>query len=340
MGKLVTLNLEYQPYIFQPPVPQGQLYQDACKNDKATIDSWEGTWLKNIKSNHEKFGPFKDRGLGLLHNKAQQLPIIVAGSGPSLKLNGHLLKDRPQGMKLISCLHNFHFMEDNEAGVDYYVTLDAGPVTIEEVTEGGSKSEEEYWKITNNRTLIAYIGTHPMLLEKWQGPILFYNAPVPSETFSKAVNDIEKFHTFVSNGGNVLGACMYIAKGFLGCPTTIFVGADFSFSNREKTQFHAWDSKYDANIGNYITVIDIFGCPVKTWNSYSNFKKWFDYVTLKLPGIYINSTEGGTFGAYRDGNLFSIKQMDLKDTLDMFSLSRHTKDQSENPEVEELKLLI
>ena len=95
MGKLVTLNLEYQPYIFQPPVAVDKLYQDACKNDKATIDSWQVTWLKNIKSNHEKHGPFKDKSVGALHNIAQQLPIIVAGSGPSLKINGHLLKDRP-----------------------------------------------------------------------------------------------------------------------------------------------------------------------------------------------------------------------------------------------------
>ncbi len=312
------------------------LYGQACSNDSATVNSWRDIWIKNAATNHARFKSFKDRGLGKLWGKHRNLPAFVVGSGPSLKENAAGLLAN-QGIPVISCLHNFHFMEDAGVKVDYYVTLDAGPVTIEEVSEGGTKSEEEYWALTKDRTLIAYVATDPRLLEKWQGEIYFFNCPVPDPTVLTALDELEKFHTFVSTGGNVLGAATYIAKAFLGCNPLIFLGANFSFSYLEK--FHGWDSKYDANLGNYIKATDVYGNCVKTWQSYHNFKAWFDWLSMSVPGIYINCTEGGTFGAYPGGNLRSVIQMDLKDCIQMFSLCDEIRDQCENPESDVRKIL-
>lgn len=333
--KQALVYLEHQPYIDFAPVPQSILYQQACANDATTVNSWKDTWISQAKANHAVFGSFKTRSLGLLYNKHRHQPIFVVGSGPSLKKNAALLVKNP-GIPVISCLHNFHYLEDLGVKVDYYVSLDSGPVTIEEISEGGN-DETDYWAKTKGKTLLCYIGTHPNLLAKWQGDIYFFNCPIPSKEIEDEINKIEKFRVLVSSGGNVLGACLYIAKAFLGCGTTIFLGADFSFSYDEK--FHGWDSKYDKSIGNCIRITDIYGNKTKTWQSYANFKAWFDWVTQAVPGEYINCTEGGIFGAYNEGNIRSIKQMDLSDCLVRFSMSEHIREQVENPEADTTKIL-
>jgi len=323
---------EYQPYTMMPPVRSTRdLYAKAASNDGPTIDVFAKTWIDHARLNKEKFGDFGSRGVGQLFGKYLHRPVIVAGSGPSLKYNADELKNKG-AIPIISCLHNYQYFMDRGVDVDYWVSLDSQLVTVEEVSEGGSKQPDEYWAATKDQTLIAYIGSHPELLAKWQGPIYFYNSPVPSEDVRAALAEIEVFNQWVSSGGNVLGAAMYIAKAYLGAGAIIFVGADFSFGYDRK--FHSWDSKYDRSMGNYIYTVDVFGNKVATWPSYNNFKSFFDYVALEVPGIYINCTEGGTLGAYPDGNLHAIRQMDLKDCLKMYNMHELIKESAINPAVE------
>lgn len=330
------VELEYQPYIEHMPVAPKQLFAEACQNDEITVNSWRKTWEANVKTNHEKFGPFAEKSLGSIFGHAHTKPVIVAGAGPSLKRNVDGLKDR-KGITLVSCLHNFHFLEDSGCPADFYVTLDAGEVTIEEVYEGGKNPPDHYWALTKNRTLLAYIGTSPRLLEKWQGKILFFNAPVPDEGFMKFIEDVEPFNVYVSNGGNVLGACLYIAKAFMGASVVAFMGADFCFSYDKK--FHAWDSKYDTKLGHVMRVRDVFGLPVYTWKSYNNFKGWFEYISMTVPGLYFNCSEGGTLGAYNEGNIRSIIQMPLKDFVRQMTIYEEIGAQAKDPKIKEKKLL-
>ena len=314
----VEITLDYQNVISAPPATPGALYQQACQNDETTIDHWQHIWLGNITANKQRFGSFAEHSLSQEFGRYAYRPAIIAGSGPSLKVNAAELKARGD-IPLISCLHNFHYFEDLGLAPEYYVTLDAGPVTIEEVTEGGDP-DKDYWSITKERTLLAFIGTHPDLLAKWQGKVLFYNAPVPRPAFMDKVDAIEKFNLYVSSGGNVLGACLYISKAILGCFTTIFVGADFSFGYDHK--FHAWNSKYDAAMGHVQHATTIHGVKVPTWPSYYNFKAYFDSVALRVPGIYYNCTEGGCLGAYPEGNIAAFKYMDLKDCLAQLNMHK------------------
>lgn len=336
MGRKAEINLEFQNYIEAAPAAPQQMYAQSCANDGATIDAWRTTWLKNIHANKKRFGSFKENSVGKLFGKFKYMPAILAGSGPSLKVNVDKLKDKG-GIPLISCLHNFHFFEDRGIDVDFYVTLDAGEITVEEVSEGGSKSADEYWELTKGKKLIAYIGTSPRLLEKWQGEIYFYNAPLPDAALLDEIQGIEPFGCWVSNGGNVLGACMYIARAFLGCGVLGFIGADFSFSYEKK--FHSWNSKYDAKLGHVLKAVDIYGNRVLTWQSYHNFKTWFDYIAQQVDGVYINCTEGGTFGAYPEGNIMAVKQMELAAFIRMFQISDELKDQAETPETAVRKIL-
>lgn len=332
------MTLDYQNYIDRPPMRKEQLYSSAVSNDTATIDAWRKIWTDNIRANKEFLGSFKEYGVGQIFGKHKFGTAILAGSGPSLGYNGKHLKAR-KGIPLVSCLHNFHFMEDNGADVDYYVSLDAGEIVLGEVSEGGSKTPEEYWEMTKDRTLVAFIGSHPDLLKKWQGKLYVFNAPIPDATLIKELNEIEVFSTYLSTGGNVLGACLYLAKGILGVHRVAFVGADFCFGY-DKSSFHPWKSKYDANMGNVVPMTDVFGIKVPSWPSYKNFKCWFDYLSLQIPGNWmINCSEGGCLGSYPEGNISSITQMPLIDFMNHMNMSEELRGQSENPEVFQQRIL-
>lgn len=328
--KKAEIILEYSPYILESPVAGGvtALRQSSEQNDQATVAYWRDIWVANIRANKARFGSFADKSVGKLFQKYRHLPVIVAGAGPSLKKNGAELKDRGS-VPLVSCLHNFHFFEDQGVDVDYYVTLDAGPVTIEEVSEGGKLTPDEYWAKTKGKTLVAYIGTHPELLAKWQGEIYFYNCQIPHAEIPEEIDAIEKFWTDFSVGGNVLGACVYLAKAIFGASIVTFVGADFSFSYDKK--FHGWDSKYDKSLGQVLRAVDVFGNSVLTWPSYHGFKCFFEWLATVVPGFYINCTEGGTLGAYSSGNMIQIRQMDLCDFLLMLRLNEPLRPNMETP---------
>lgn len=342
--KVAEIALEYQPLIPAAPVPTGRLHEQACSNDKGTVEHWKPQWLEQIRKNKETFGSFMEKSVAKFYGLHKCGAAIIAGSGPSLKWNAHELKNRGD-IPLISCLHNFHRFEDLDLAPEFYVTLDAGDITIEEVTEGGAKDEEWYWERTKERKLIAFIGTHPKLLEKWRGEIYFYNAPVPDQDYIAKLDEIERFNLYFSNGGNVLGSCLYLARGILGATTIVFVGADFSFSygslkdGEIKHTFHSWDSKYDKKMGVTVRVTDVYGNKVKSWPSYMNFKAYFDWFASHVGGYYINATEGGCLGAYPDGNIAQFKYMDLKDALAELLLYKNIEECVLNPEVEYRKIL-
>lgn len=322
------IYLEYQPLIHEPPIAPETLFHNASLNDARTVKHWENIWLGNITANHSRFGPFVDSSISKEFQKHKYKPAIVVGSGPSLKQNAHELKNRGE-IPLVSCLHNFHYLEDLGTPADYYVTLDAGIVTVEEVSEGGTKTADEYWSLTKDRTLVAYIGTHPDLLAKWQGRVLFYNSPIPDPALIQKIDAVENFQANMTSGGNVLGACVYFSKAILGCWEIVFIGADFSFGYDRR--FHSWDSKYDAEMGQTVRVTDIYGNKVHTWASYLGFKQYFDRTALRVPGSYVNCTEGGILGAYDQGNLSCFKFMDLKDYLNNLNLSDQIADVIKNP---------
>jgi hypothetical protein len=331
------IALTYQNEIPTPPTTVAtQLYKQACSADEVTLNSWMNQWINQFKHNQKTYGPFKDKGLGKQHGIYKLKPCVIVGSGPSLKYTAPKLLNR-KDIPVVSCLHNFHYLEDLGVNPEWYVSLDAGDVVVEEVHEGGAKDPEWYWERSKERKLACFVGTSPRLLEKWRGEVHFFNCPVPSTEYCEKTEAIEPFHTYISNGGNVLGACLYIAKGIFGANPIVFMGADFAFGYDNK--FHSWNSKYDSNLGNVIKLTDVFGNKVLTWQSYANFKAWFEYVAIQVPGVYINCTEGGTFGSFADGNIAAVRQMTFDRFLDMTFMSDQLIEQCLNPEIKVPKIL-
>jgi len=328
MRKMVEMDFEYLNYIPKAPVPTEKLYGQACSNDQITMSSWRKVWIDNTKANHERLGPFSKNHVGKYYNTNFMKPCIIAGSGPSLGNNIEELKKK-RDIKLISCLHNFHYFEDNGIKPEMYVSLDAGEVTIEEITEGGKNPPSYYHEKTKDHTLACFIGSSPKLLETWKGEVVWFNAPIPDPGIMEELNKIEKFEMYISNGGNVLGACTYIAKAVMGSNPIAFVGSDFCFSYTKK--FHPWESKYDEKLGHAIRAIDVFGNKVLTWGSYYNFKAWFDYICTVVPGSWVNCSEGGCMGAYPEGIIMQIKQMALKEFIHQYYINEQVEFMCKNP---------
>jgi hypothetical protein len=322
------MDLEFLPYLNEAPVQPAQLQKQAVSNDETTIQAWKETWIKNAQVNHKNAGTFLDSHLGTQFGRFRNQPAIVLGSGPSLKNSIEALKQN-ETIPVISCLHNFHYLVDNDIKVDLWVTLDSGEVTIEEISEGGKHSPEYYKEKTKGQTLAAFISSDPGLIETWQGEITWFNCGIPDLEIKAAFEKLEKFEVYVSNGGNVLGAAMYIAKAFWGCNPIAYSGADFCFDYVKK--FHPWDSKYDGKLGKALIANDIFGNKVYTWQSYHNFKGWFEGVSMKCPGIWINISEGGSLGAYPNGLIPSIRQYAAVDFVKMYHICEEIRYMCENP---------
>lgn len=325
---LEEVKQTFQQTIEGPPASFTQLNAKACQNDTVTVESWRGVWIEYAGKNQEKYD-CNNNSVMEVFQKELYKPVVVAGSGPSLRKNAYTLKDRGD-IRIVSCLHNYGFFED--LGVmtenDYYLTLDSGEITIPEVIEGGNKTEDEYWEISKNRTLLAYVSTNPKLLEKWKGRILFFSTPNPPDIKAEVQKSIDyKKVPVFSVGGNALGACVYAAKAILGAGAIIFVGADFSFGRNQK--FHAWDSPYDQKFSGVVPCTNIYGDRVWTWQSYFNFKCHMDGVAIGgaggNPQLFINATEGGILGAYPEGNMKQIIQMTLRDALHMFTMTKNLK---------------
>lgn len=316
----VPMILAYQQYIAGPPAPKEALWTQACSNDSVTSETWQDKWLDHIKRNvseNDADNRMVDKHFGLFGGR----PAIIAGSGPSLKKNALALKKKPDFMPIVSCLHNFGYFVDNEIPCDYFLTLDAGDVVIPEMVEGGSdKDRTKYLKASEKKTLIAGLVTPPALIKQWKGEVVFFNATVPTTKFMVEMAKLTKNQWTYSVGGNTLGACFYHAAYVFGCNPIALIGADFSFDYMHK--FHSWDSPYDAQFQGLMACTDVFGNRVYSWRSYQNFKNWFEFQAMGGQGNHnlslINCTEGGTLGAYPDGNIMQIKQLRLVDFLDSY----------------------
>lgn len=331
----INIDLTYKPTIPAPPPQAGNLYQQACSGDDITVKSWKQTWIDNYKANKERFGSFAENSIGELYGSRRYQPCVILGAGPSLRHSFDALKEN-QGFDFpvttVSCLHNYAYLYDNDIYADYYVSLDAGDVVCDDFIEGGKYDADYYWNSTKGKTLIAIATSPPKLFEKWQGKVYLFNSLIPDADYREQLAGIEKFQHYVSCGGNVLGACLYIAKALFCCDPVMFTGADFCFDYDNR--FHGRDSKYDNfdgnGVGDCLMHPDVFGIMRKTWPSYYNFKCYFDDFVQRVPGNYISCSEG-ILGSYHEGNIGQFRYMPLSDALLPYKISQQVKYQPAIP---------
>lgn len=313
MIREIKIDLTYQPII--PDAPVQDLYQRACSGDGATINHWRETWIRNYKATKDRFGTFAEKNIGQLYGENRGKAALVIGSGPSLKSSLKALKDNqesPFPVFSVSCLHNKGLFDDEGIEPNYYLTLDAGEIVLKDVVESRKESEDFYWEKSKGQKLLAHVCTDPKLFEKWQGEVYLFNTVVPDASIMEEYAKIERFAHYLSCGGNALGACMYAARMLFASPTILYVGADFCFS--WDNVWHSYETKTYDNLGHYVLHPDIFGIPRKTWQSYLNFKFWFDHIAKTVPGNWVNCSEG-LMGAYQGGNIRHFKYQTLDEAI-------------------------
>lgn len=320
MLRTIEMDLVYQPAIDGPPPTAGNLYQNACRGDEATVNAWRDIWIQNTRAAKERFGSFGDKSIGKLHGINRFKPAIIIGSGPSLKNSIEALRENAQSpypVMTVSCLHNFGYFQDEGFHADYYLSLDSGKIVVDDVFEGRKEAPEHYWEATKGKTLLATVASDPSLFEKWQGDIYLFSSLIPDHYVKTELDNIERFAHFISAGGNALGGCLYVAKAIFGSDVIHIVGGDFCFDYNNT--FHAYKTHYDTP-GQYVVWPDVYGNMRKTWASYLNFKFWFDHIACTIPGRWISCSEG-LLGAYREGNIRQFQYMSLKDALVPYSMT-------------------
>lgn len=325
MRRTIDIDLEYQPLIDKPPVTPGDLYNQSCSGDKVTVETWREQWISQTKAAKERFGSFAEKSMGALYGSNIHKPVICLASGPSLKHSFDALRENntlKNRVMVISALHNFGLLMDEGIKVDYWVSIDAGEIVLDDTVEFGSKDKTSYWDLTKDQTLIAAAFSHPKLFDQWQGQVYLSTALIPDPGLQAALQEIEPFKHYLSSGGNVGGAVFYIAKALFGSDPIMFCGYDYCFDYDLK--FHSVKTKYDdykgSGIGVTMKAIDVYGNSRKTWPSYWNFKCWHDAIACKVPGNYINCSDG-LLGAYREGNISQFRYMPLDQALEPYKIA-------------------
>lgn len=276
--------------------PMNQLL-DFEKANKNVMKNNRGRWWNNAKRNNKNYPDMsKNQSLkkykGILSGEA----CILIGAGPSLKKNGHLLKDTD--ITKIAMMHALPYLDKIGVIPDFVVHSDALSDDKLFVTES-----------SKNITLIANSFVAPALLRKWEGDIAFYyNMAINS--YGERINRLTTADTEVRPMGCSMAAAMSLASELMDANTIIFVGNDLAYSEDfdETGNTHIWDGlPYNNNEVAGIPPLIAEGAVPGEKNKKKKIKTCYSFIqyrhtlmeycqihSLQPPyRRYINATEGG-----------------------------------------------
>ncbi len=267
---------------------------------------WNENYLANVKSfpKYPKIDVFKDAFKGV--------PMVIAGAGPSLKKNAHLLKEI-KGKALII------------AAVTAYKPLLGYGVIPDFVIAAEKVDLPEYFtydeRDLQTRFILGEVSHPDMFSRAVKNKIIYFSK------FNRLSH--EQAHLwgsgfFPSSGGSVTTSAFAIGL-MCGCDPIVFVGQDLSFGSDGRTHaaggvYISQDVKIDEKTG-LVTIDERFvspalkeeslknnvkllwlkgldGAPVASKFDWVTFHQWFEKEMICLkeagdPTRVINATEGG-----------------------------------------------
>lgn len=291
-------------------------------NIKTDIDSreaWIGNYFRNLRHLPEH------APIDALRGAFKGVPLIIAGAGPSLKKNAHLLREAKGKAVII-------------AAITAYKPLLGFGVAPDFVIAAEKVDLPEYFAYdVNDRETRLILGevSHPgMFTRDVKEKFVFFNGHM---ALSREHAGFFGSSFFPSMGGSVTTVALDIGV-MLGCSPIMFVGQDLCFGENETHAkggvYVSQDVRYDRVKGevvieeDYVTLKEkarsnfkllwlkgVDGRPVPSKYDWVTFHQWFENYMRTLrkdsPGVkVINSTEGG---AYIEG----MEHMPLRDALDM-----------------------
>jgi hypothetical protein len=266
-----------------------------------TLAEKKKQWIKNLKINAEKWDFFKHNAHELKEKGLKGETVYLVGASPSLKKNIKHLRGKKN---IWACAHVLKYLLSHGIKPDYVFVADSRHESVKFLNTVKSKG----------LTLVAEICVSPKIWDVWKGDVLFYKGVI-GEEMNREVEKVTKFNNTVSSGGSVMGIMTVIAWS-VKAKKIVYIGNDLSYpdglpypAERNIVQNIIPDEEAD-----YRWMYDIAGRKIDTLVRMFLYKMFLDICSQMAKGIkFINATEGGILGAYAEGNIKSMKQMQLKE---------------------------
>ena len=283
------------------------------------IESRE-VWVNNYFENVERMSCCPP--IDVLKGRFKGVPIIIAGAGPSLKKNAHLLKEVKGKAVILAAITAYKPLLSYGVIPDFIIA--AEKVDLPEYFTYGEAD-------LSTRLILGEVAHPGMFGREVKEKFVFFN---PAHALSTEQARHWGSDYFPAIGGSVTTAALDIAVMMGGGPI-IFVGQDLCFGENETHApggvYVSQDIKIDRDRGvvsieeDYVTLKDkaksshrlqwlkgLDGRPVASKFDWVTFHQWFeDYMSdLNRRGgpLVLNATEGG---AYIEG----MEHVTLKDAI-------------------------
>lgn len=290
---------------FTTRVNNAHITNKVCiQTDISSRESWVENYFENIKSLPDC--PPVDT----LRGAFKGVPMIIAGAGPSLARNAHLLKEAKGKAVIVAAITAYKPLLNYGVVPDFVIASEK--VDLPEYFTYG---EEDL----KTRLILAEV-SHPGMYErKVREKFVFFN---PFVTLSHTQAPMWGSTYFPSTGGSVTTAAFDMALMF-GCDPVVLVGQDLCFGDSGTHVpggvYVSQDVRIDRESGkvsieeDYVTLKDkarskfdllwlkgLDGKPVPSKFDWVTFHQWFEnyVVSMKLAGSpvkAINATEGGAY---------------------------------------------
>lgn len=283
-------------------------------------ETWVANYFENIKSLPQC------RPIGSLAGAFKGVPMIIAGAGPSLQKNAHLLKEAKGKAIIVAAITAYKPLLNFGVVPDFIIASEK--VDLPEYFTHGEEDRQ-------TRLILAEV-SHPGMFERdVKEKFVFFN---PYINLSRAHAPLWGSSYLPSVGGSVTTAAFDMGVMF-GCDPITLVGQDLCFGENSTHVpggvYIAQDVKIDREKGSvsieedYVTLKDkakssfdlhwlkgLDGRPVPSKFDWVTFHQWFEHyvASLKKKGStvrVINATEGG---AYIEG----MEHTTLRQVLDTY----------------------
>jgi hypothetical protein len=269
-----------------------------------TIRNYRKTWIDNLKENVKTYD-FFEKDASKLKAFTYEEPAFLVGASPSLSKNIDELKNKKG--TIFASAHSLKYLLKHGIKPDFVILVDAQKRSLGYIAIG-DKSKD--------LTLLIDICVSPDILKAWKGAVWFFRG-THGKNIDKYVDKITDFKNKITTGGSVISTSTILALS-LGLKNIVFVGNDFSFP---KDNYYAKSIPIKEKDGESIVhsvdrcyTYDISGKKIDTVTRFFMTKIFLDFLSASMADIkFINATEGGILGAYKEGNLKSMKQVPLKE---------------------------
>ena len=274
------------------------------RTDIESRENWIENYFENVR--HLPECPPIDS----LRSAFKGVPMIIAGAGPSLQKNAHLLKEAKGKAIIIAAITAYKPLLKYGVVPDFVIASEK--VDLPEYFTYGEDD-------LKTRLILAEVAHPGMFERKVKEKFVFFN---PFVTLSRSQAPLWGSSYFPSTGGSVTTAAFDMAMMF-GCDPVVLVGQDLCFGDSGTHVpggvYIAQDVKIDRENGkvsieeDYVTLKDkarskfdllwlkgLDGAPVPSKFDWVTFHQWFENYAAFLksegsPVRIINATEGGAY---------------------------------------------